>query len=210
MFAEEVPRAGPWATVGPRRLPAIMVCNGDKQATYYALGLRCSRGDPGARLIEYFEVACVTACSRGGCEWALKYKTPRQQLVLCTKVRILSSKHTPSNLTCEIWEFRRSLAEDRIYGTRLGRTIIDSDKDSDVVPNIVAAGFLQLAGSLSKHNNLKMMIRPRKCCRRTVTSPLVSVAMYSGPSTRSGHRTARHCTRPPERTDGIHIGAIKR
>ncbi|KAH9929201.1 uncharacterized protein B0H18DRAFT_1154576 [Fomitopsis serialis] len=78
-------------------------------------------------------------------------------------------KHAAPDLTRDLEELRRSLAEGNVYVVQPGR-IIDGEKG--VVPNVVAVGLSQLAGPLNDYN--KLMAKLKK--RRRRSSPLVAGA----------------------------------
>ncbi|TFY52109.1 hypothetical protein EVJ58_g10195 [Rhodofomes roseus] len=101
------------------------------------------------------------------------------------------TKHAPPDLTRDIQEIRRSLAEGHVYEIQPGR-IIDSEKG--IVPNVVAAGLSQLAGPLDEYN--KTMMRLKK--RRRRTSPLVGaqVTTAAPPSTAQDRRRSEPMAEP--------------
>jgi len=85
------------------------------------------------------------------------------------------TKHAAPDLTRDISEIRRSLADANVYQIQPGR-VIDSEKGA--VPNVVSAGLSQLAGPLSDYN--RMLTRLKK--RRKRSSPLIGVATSTHPS----------------------------
>lgn len=91
------------------------------------------------------------------------------------------SKHTSPDLTLDIEELMKSLADHHVYTVEPGR-IIDDDSDNPCVPNAVGLGWTQLAGPLADFNNQLRRLQARCRMKPLVGQPYVTSNPEARPS----------------------------
>lgn len=102
------------------------------------------------------------------------------------------SKHTSPDLTLDIEELMKSLADHRVYTVEAGR-IIDDESDNPCVPNAVGLGWTQLAGPLADFNTQLRRLQARCHMKPLVGQPYVTSNPEARPSstTRSPNLSAQ-------------------
>lgn len=91
------------------------------------------------------------------------------------------SKHTSPDLTLDIEELMKSLADHRVYTVEAGR-IIDDESDNPCVPNAVGLGWTQLAGPLADFNTQLRRLQARCRMKPLVGQPYVTSNPEARPS----------------------------